>query len=99
MLSPSEERELSTFLDKNVRLKRIHPSQSPMGSPSFFVAKKNGKLRPCQDYCYLNSQTMLNTYPLPRINDLLNRLKGSRFFTKLDIKWGYNNVQIKEGDE
>ena len=44
MLSPSEERELSTFLDENVRLGRIRPSQSPMGSPFFFVAKKNGKL-------------------------------------------------------
>ena len=49
-LSPAESKELSNFLEENLRLGRIRPSQSPMGSPFFFVAKKNGKLRPCQDY-------------------------------------------------
>jgi hypothetical protein len=64
------------------------------------VEKKDAKkLRPCQDYRYLNEFTKPNTYPLPLISDLMIMLKGSKFFTKLDIRWGYNNVRIKEGDE
>lgn len=98
-LSPAEDKELAEFLETNLRLGRIRPSQSPMGSPFFFVAKKNGKLRPCQDYRYLNEWTVPNAYPLPRTDQLMDRLKGSKYFTKLDIKWGYNNVRIKEGDE
>jgi hypothetical protein len=67
---------------------------------SFFVEKKDAKkLRPCQDYQYLNEFTKPNAYPLPLISDLMITLKGSKFFTKLDIRWGYNNVRIKEGDE
>ena len=97
-LSPAEQEELSKFLEENLRLGRIRPSQSPMGSPFFFVAKKSGKLRPCQDYRYLNTWTVPNAYPLPRTDQLMDRLKGSKYFTKLDIKWGYNNVRIKEED-
>jgi hypothetical protein len=64
------------------------------------VEKKDAKkLRPCQDYRYLNEFTKPNAYPLPLISDLMIMLKGSKFFTKLDIRWGYNNVRIKEGDE
>jgi hypothetical protein len=64
------------------------------------VEKKDAKkLRPCQDYRYLNEFTKPNAYPLPLISDLMITLKGSKFFTKLDIRWGYNNVRIKEGDE
>jgi hypothetical protein len=64
------------------------------------VEKKDAKkLRPCQDYRYLNEFTKPNAYPLLLISDLMITLKGSKFFTKLDIRWGYNNVRIKEGDE
>jgi hypothetical protein len=64
------------------------------------VEKKDAKkLRPCQDYWYLNEFTKPNAYPLLLISDLMITLKGSKFFTKLDIRWGYNNVRIKEGDE
>jgi hypothetical protein len=47
----------------------------------------------------LNLITRKNCYPLPLINDLIHRLKGAKYFTKLDVRWGYNNVRIKEGDE
>jgi hypothetical protein len=52
-----------------------------------------------QDYRALNAKTVKNAYPLPLISDLINRLRGARYFTKLDVRWGYNNVWIKEGDE
>ena len=70
-----------------------------MASPFFFVNKKDGKLRPCQDYRYLNEHTIKNAYPLPLISELLDKLKGARRFTKLDVRWGYNNVRIRDGDQ
>ena len=70
-----------------------------MASPFFFVDKKDGKLRPCQDYWYLNEHTIKNAYPLLLIMELLDKLKGDWQFTKLDVLWGYNNVQIRDGDQ
>jgi hypothetical protein len=52
-----------------------------------------------QDYCYLNEHTVKNNYPLPLISQLVDKPKGSKWFTKIDLRWGYNNVRIKEGDE
>ena len=70
-----------------------------MASPFFFVKKKDGKLRPCQDYRYLNERTVKNAYPLPLISEIVDKLKGAKYFTKFDVRWGYNNVRIKEGHE
>lgn len=70
-----------------------------MASPFFFIKKKDGSLRPVQDYRKLNEMTIKNRYPLPLIQELIDKLKGSCYFTKMDICWGYNNIRIKEGDE
>jgi hypothetical protein len=70
-----------------------------MASPFFYVKKKYGRLRPCQDYRYLNDWTIKNAYPLPLISELTNKLAGAKYFTKIDVQWGYNNVRIKEGDQ
>ena len=77
------------------------PSKSPMASPVFFVKKKDGSLRFVQDYRKLNVITVKNAYPLPLIPDIMNKIAAAKakYFTKLDIHWGYNNVHIKEGDE
>ena len=98
-LSPQEQRQLDEFLEENLRSGRIQPSKSPMASPFFFVKKKDGSLRPVQDYRKLNAMTVKNRYPLPLIQELVGKLKGARYFTKLDVRWGYNNVRIQEGDE
>lgn len=98
-LSKNEQEELDKFLDENLKKGYIRPSKSPMASPFFFVKKKDGGLRPVQDYRRLNEITVKNSYPIPLITDLLDRLKGSHYFTKLDVRWGYNNIRIKEGDE
>src|SRR5277367_1522755 len=98
-LTPAEQTELDKFLKENLEKGYIRPSQSPMASPFFFVDKKDGKLRPCQDYRYLNNWTIKNAYPLPLISEIMDKLKNARYFTKMDIRWGYNNVRIKEGDE
>jgi hypothetical protein len=69
-LTPEEQGELNKFLKENLDKGYIKPSQSPMASPSFFVKKKDGKLRPCQDYQYLNNWTVKNAYPLLLISEL-----------------------------
>ena len=68
-------------------------------SPVFFVPKKDGKKRIVQDYKYLNSWMIKNNYPLPLILDLIDSIGKKRVFMKMDLRWGYNNVRIKEGDE
>ena len=87
-----ERMALDEFLDENLRTGRIRPSKSPMASPFFFVKKKDGSLRPVQDYRKLNESTVKNRYPLPLIQELVDKLKGSRVFSKLDVRWGYNNM-------
>jgi hypothetical protein len=98
-LTPAEQIKLDKFLKGNLEKGYIRPSQSPMASPSFFVFKKNGKLRPCQDYRYLNDWMVKNSYPLPLISEIMDKLKGTKYFTKLDVHWGYNNVRIRKGDK
>ena len=98
-MSHNEQEELNCFLDKNLRKGYIRPSKSPLSSPVFFVKKKDGKLRFVQDYRRLNEFTVKNRYPLPLVSDIVNRLKGAKYFSKFDVRWGYNNIRIKEGDE
>jgi hypothetical protein len=98
-LSPREDRELDSFVRENLKKGYIRHSVSPQAAPFFFVKKKDGSLRPCQDYRQLNEETIRNAYPLPRIPDLLDKLKGAKYFTKVDVRWGYNNVRIKNGDQ
>ena len=70
-----------------------------MASSFFFVGKKGGDLRPCQDYRYLNQHTVKNAHPIPSIARIMDKLKDSNYFTKLDVRLGYNNVRIAKGDE
>ncbi|GBG86089.1 hypothetical protein CBR_g40992 [Chara braunii] len=70
----------------------------PYGAPVLFVRKKNKDLRLCIDYRKLNAQTIRNAGPLPRIDDLLERLGGAKFFSKLDLKSGYHQLEIRQED-
>jgi len=67
--------------------------------PVFFVGKKDGKKRMIQNYQYLNEWTVKNNYPLPLISDMLENISSKKVFTKINLRWGYNNVRIKKGDE
>jgi len=73
--------------------------ESPIAAPVFFIKKKNGSLRLVQDYRALNAVTVKNRYPLSLISKLVSQLCGARYFTKLDVWWGFNNVRIKSRDE
>ncbi|CUA70421.1 Transposon Tf2-7 polyprotein [Rhizoctonia solani] len=98
-MTPAKSRELKEWLDKELAQGKITPSKSPIASPVMFVKKKDGSLRLVVDYQKLNEATKKNSYPLPRQDDLLAKIQGAKIFTKLDLRWGYNNVRVKEGDE
>jgi hypothetical protein len=95
----TEQMEMDAFLEEALATGHIRQSKSPLGAPVFFIKKKDGKLCFVQDYRALNAITRKNRYPLPLINDLIHQLKDMRYVTKLDVRWGYNNVRIHEGDE
>src|SRR6266436_3172550 len=100
-LTPEEREQQEQFISEQLKKGYIRPSNSPMASPFFFVTKKDGRLRPTQDYRYLNQWTKKNAYPLPLISEMMDKIKasGAKYFTKLDVRWGYNNVRINKGDE
>ena len=91
-LSAKENKELDEFLDENLTCGKIRPSVSPQAAPVFFVAKKDGKKRLIQDYRYLNSYMVVDSYPLPDIKTLLDDLASSLYFAKFDVRWGFTNI-------
>ena len=99
LLSRKKREEVREFVKEQLRKGYIQPSKSPQTTPVFFVGKKDGKKRMVQDYRYLNEWTIKNNYPLLLISDVLENIGTKKVFTKTDLRWGYNNVRIKEGDE
>ena len=98
-LNPAEKEACKDFIDEQLKTERILPLKSPQASPFFFVPKKDGTLQPCQDYRYLNTHTIHNGYPLTLIPELINDMKDSTLFTKFDVRWGHNNIHIREEDQ
>jgi hypothetical protein len=97
-LAATELDELKRQLDKLLEHGHIRPSKSPYGSPVLFVKKKNGEMRMCVDYRALNNITVKNSYPLPRIDELLNRLSLAKYFSKIDLASGYHQVRVNPDD-
>ena len=98
-LSREEREEVREFVKEQLRKGYIWPSKSPQTVLVFFVGKKDGKKRIVQDYRYLNEWTIKNNYLLPLILDVLENIRMKKLFTKMNLRWGYNNVRIKEGNE
>ena len=97
-MAPTELAELKEQLKKLQQKGFIRPSSSPWGAPVLFVTKKDGSLRMCVDYRSLNAVTIKNKYPLPWIDDLFDQLKGAKYFSKIDLRSGYHQLKIREGD-
>ena len=95
-LSAEELQELRKFIDENLTKGFIRKSDSSAGAPVLFVRKKSGELRLCVDYRSLNSITKKNRLALPLISDTLDRLKGAKVFTKLDLRGAYHLVRLRE---
>jgi hypothetical protein len=95
---PNELAELKTQLQDLLEKGFIIPSSSPWGCPAIFVKKKDQTLRMCVDYRPLNEVTIKNKYPLPRIDILFDQLTGSRVFSKIDLRSGYDQIHIRPED-
>ena len=97
-LAPPELEELRRQITHLIKIGHIQPSISPWGAPILFVKKKDGTLRMCIDYRALNKMTALNSYPLPHIEDLLDKLQGAKYYTKLDLDMAYHQMRIHPPD-
>ena len=98
MMSTLETLELNMQLQEFLEKKYIQPSVSPWGAPVLFVKKKDGTLKLCIDYRKLNKVTVKNKYPLPRIDDVFDQMRGAKVFSKIDLRSGYHQVRIKDED-
>eukprot|EP00253_Pinus_taeda_P012349 PITA_12349 len=97
-MSTPELTELKMQLQELLDKEYIRPSVSPWGAPVLFVKKKDGTLRMCIDYRQLNKLTIKNKYPLPRIDELFDQVKGATVFSKIDLRSGYHQIRIKDED-
>ncbi|GBG77798.1 hypothetical protein CBR_g25729 [Chara braunii] len=98
-MSPRELEELRKQLDELLEKGWIRPSSSPFGAPVLFAPKKEGELRMCIDYRGLNAITVKNDEPLPKIDDLLDRVQGAKYFSKIDLKSGYHQIEVHPDDQ
>ena len=99
LLSREEREEVREFIKEQLRKKYIQPLKLSQIVLVFFVGKKDSKKRMVQNYRYLNEWTIKNNYPLPLISDIVENIGTKKVFTKIDLRWEYNNVWIKKGDK
>ncbi|WVZ90526.1 hypothetical protein U9M48_036820 [Paspalum notatum var. saurae] len=97
-MSGKEYDELKRQLDELLEKGLIRCSVPPWGAPVLFVKKRDGTMRLCIDYRELNAVTLMSKCPLPQIDDLLDQLKGARYFSKIDLRSGYHQMKIREED-
>jgi hypothetical protein len=97
-LSPKERQECERMLKEVLERGWIQPSASAYGAPVLFVPQPDGSMRMCVDYRALNKLTVKNKYPLPRIEDLLDRLAGAKIFSSLDLTSGYHQLVLHPND-
>ena len=99
LLSREEREEMCEFILEQLRKKYTRLSKSPQTALVFFVEKKDRKKHMIQNYRYLNKQTVKNNYPLSLILDIIENIGTKKIFTKINLRWRYNNIQIKKRDK
>jgi hypothetical protein len=97
-MTPKELAELKVQLNELLDKRYIRPISSPWGCLALFVKKKDQFLRLCVDYRPLNTITVKNKYPLPRIDILFDQLAGARVFSNIDLRLGYHQIKIRPED-
>jgi hypothetical protein len=98
-LSEVQLRAVQEYLDETLARRWIAHSTSPAGAPGLFIPKKDKGLRLYVDYKGLDKVTIKKRYPLPLINETLDRLGGAKVYTKLDLRDAYHHIRIRVGDE
>ena len=93
---PQQWPEVRDYIQKSLERGIIRESSSPYASPIVLVRKKDGKLRICVDYRRLNAKTHKDAYPLPRVDEALDVLKGGKYFCSLDLAHGFNQLPVRE---
>ena len=97
-MAPVELQELRVQLQELLDKEFIRPSTSPWGAPALFAKKKDKTLRLCIDYKQLNRFMIQNRYPLPRIDDLFDQLRGAQVYSKINLHTGYHQLRVRETD-
>ncbi|KIK12786.1 hypothetical protein PISMIDRAFT_18482 [Pisolithus microcarpus 441] len=97
-MSQDEMKSLCEFIDENLKCGKIHESKSDQATPVFFIGKKDGKPQLIQDYHHLNKHTINDSYPLPNVQQLIDELCESHFYTKFNIRWGFTNISVKDSN-
>ena len=90
--------EIEEAIKELLELGLIRPSSNPYASSVVMVKKKDGTLRMCIDFRALNKKTMKNRFPIPRIDELTDELHGSKFFSEIDLRYGYHQIRLREED-
>jgi len=90
--------EIKKAIRELLALGHIRPSSSPFASSVVLVKKKDGTLRMCIDYRKLNTKTLKNRYPIPHIDELMDELRGAKYFSKIDLRSGYHQKRVREYD-
>ncbi|UYV68065.1 hypothetical protein LAZ67_5002947, partial [Cordylochernes scorpioides] len=98
-VSAKEREIIKEQIDEMLRDGIIRPSSSPWSFPVILVKKRDGKYRFCVDYRKLNDVTVKDVYPIPRIDEVLDTLQGSKYFSAIDLKSGYWQVEVEEKDK
>lgn len=98
-IAPQELEVVKQYIDELQAKGFIRPSSSPAASPVLIVRKPSGGLRVCIDYRGLNDVTIKNRYPIPNVNETLQKLRGCNYFTTLDVIAAFNRIRIAAGDE
>nr|KYP62371.1 Transposon Ty3-G Gag-Pol polyprotein [Cajanus cajan] len=97
-MAPTELIELKRQIEDLLEKQMVRPSVSPWGATVLLVKKKDGGTRLCVDYRQLNKLTIKNKYPLLRIDDLMDQLRGASIFSKIDLRSRYHQIRVKESD-